>query len=556
MNMNRVLMILLVLLFSFMAVLSAEPLRVACVGNSITAGAGISDAVNDAYPGQLQKLLGENYVVGNFGNSGRTMLKNGDYPLWVEKEFTNALAMNPNIVIILLGTNDSKPYNWIYKDEYVPDYLAMIDTFKTLPANPQIYICKPPPAFSVVYDIRDSVITADIIPMIDQLATLRDVAVIDFYTACADKRSLFPDDIHPNAEGSWEMAKVVYKKLTGIELTQIQDVDVARGKPVTAAALDNCSSPEALTDGDRATKWSCMSSGSAVVDLGTVESIDCFQTDFGVEGQEFGQYYKIDVSIDSNAWSTVVDKSALADSSLRIAVDNIEPVDARYVRLTPIGAVTAVSEAVGAYDFRVLRAAAIHAPVLFIDDIVPGPKFTRFNYYTLPCQNSGYLKVASSSDPANPFTDVKGYRLAAPQKTASTVRPDKGQRYLTKAYYDGVEVISADTVTVDWSISAVESKPELLTPHQYLLQQNYPNPFNPTTTINFELPEAGHITLKVYNLQGVLLKTLASGQLSKGCHTFAWDGTNESGVHVSAGPYLYRLETPSMVLTKKMIFLK
>lgn len=93
-------------------------------------------------------------------------------------------------------------------------------------------------------------------------------------------------------------------------------------------------------------------------------------------------------------------------------------------------------------------------------------------------------------------------------------------------------------------------------PTDFALHQNYPNPFNPSTSIQFDLPKAEQITLKVYNLQGVLVKTLAAGRLSEGYHTFAWDGTNESGAQVSAGPYIYRLETPTMNLTKKMIFLK
>ena len=97
-----------------LSLFSQEPIKVACVGNSITFGSGIPDQVNDSYPAQLQKLLGDGYKVLNCGNSGRTMLKHGDYPLWVEPEFKAAIEMVPDVVIILLGTNDSKPYNWIY----------------------------------------------------------------------------------------------------------------------------------------------------------------------------------------------------------------------------------------------------------------------------------------------------------------------------------------------------------------------------------------------------------------------------------------------------------
>ena len=89
--------------------LSQETTKVAIIGNSITEGTFLTNPAVNSYPGQLAKMLSVNWEVGNFGVSGRTILKNGDFPIWDEQKFTDALNFEPDIVIIMLGTNDSKP---------------------------------------------------------------------------------------------------------------------------------------------------------------------------------------------------------------------------------------------------------------------------------------------------------------------------------------------------------------------------------------------------------------------------------------------------------------
>ena len=89
-----------------------EPTRVACIGNSITYGYGLKNRSEECYPAVLGIMLGENYTVENFGISARTLLNKGDHPYMQEKLFTEARAFHPDIVIIKLGTNDTKPHNW------------------------------------------------------------------------------------------------------------------------------------------------------------------------------------------------------------------------------------------------------------------------------------------------------------------------------------------------------------------------------------------------------------------------------------------------------------
>ena len=209
---QRNLLILISTLVFGLTVNVADAKLVACVGDSITYGAGISNRTYNSYPAQLGRMLQKfdiQWGTRNFGVSGATLLRNGDLPYIRQSAYSQALAAEPDAVIIKLGTNDSKPQNWALKDDFISDYLFLIDSFAELPSRPKIWICYPVPAFIDNFSIRESVIKNEIIPLIDQIAQLRDVAVIDLYTALSDAAALFPDGIHPNAEGAKLMAEAI-----------------------------------------------------------------------------------------------------------------------------------------------------------------------------------------------------------------------------------------------------------------------------------------------------------------------------------------------------------
>jgi len=192
-----------------------ETIRIACIGDSITYGASIKNRVRDCYPAQLGRMLGEKWQARNFGVSGTTLLKKGDLPYWNQQAFKDALAYNPNVVIIKLGTNDTKPQNWKYKDQFATDYTDMIDRFAGLPSSPRIWICRPVPAYGERWGISDTRIKNEAIPQINQVARSKHVPIIDMYEPLSDKPELFPDLIHPNAEGAHGIAKEIYTTLTG-----------------------------------------------------------------------------------------------------------------------------------------------------------------------------------------------------------------------------------------------------------------------------------------------------------------------------------------------------
>ena len=195
---------------------AATARRVACVGNSITDGHGIDMADVQGYPAQLQKILGAGYCVRNFGVSGRTLLNHGDRPYMKEKAWAEAKAFNPDIVVIKLGTNDSKPRNWDnYGKEFAADLQQMVDELKSLPAKPAVYLCCPVASGDARggqgdNQIRDSIVVADIMPAIKEVARKNKLQVIDLHPLIDPKSdSMQRDGIHPTPKGAAAIAKAV-----------------------------------------------------------------------------------------------------------------------------------------------------------------------------------------------------------------------------------------------------------------------------------------------------------------------------------------------------------
>jgi hypothetical protein len=125
---------------------NASAINIACVGDSITQGYLSTNGAT--YPHQLQGMLGSGYKVTNFGAGGRTMLKKGDNPYWRTGPLKQALASKPQIVVLMLGTNDAKYHNWgPLHAEFPVDFKAMIEAFKNVSTSPRIYLMVPPPLY-------------------------------------------------------------------------------------------------------------------------------------------------------------------------------------------------------------------------------------------------------------------------------------------------------------------------------------------------------------------------------------------------------------------------
>ncbi|MEA2699154.1 MAG: acyl-CoA thioesterase [Myxococcales bacterium] len=194
--------------------------KVACVGDSITAGAG-STAGND-YPSVLGRLLGAGWQVRNFGDSGKTMMKMPADPAgesyWLQPRYPASKAFAPAIVVIMLGTNDSKTANWrAGNNMYDADYRAMIGEYQALPSKPKVFAVLPPPSTKPSFTIDGAVIRDQIVPIIRKIArdlpSIELIDVFDAYLPMPDQY-LTDDGVHPNDKGHALLAQTVASALT------------------------------------------------------------------------------------------------------------------------------------------------------------------------------------------------------------------------------------------------------------------------------------------------------------------------------------------------------
>lgn len=195
-----------------------DRIKVACVGNSVTYGYGLKDRAHDAYPVRLQAMLGDKYEVRNFGHSGATLLTQGHNPYVKLPEFRAALDFKADLVVIHLGLNDTDPRNWPHHaDEFIPNYRALIDSFRVANPKAKIWICLMTPIFHdhPRFDSGTRLWHGLIQQRIRQIAATDNVGLIDLYTPLHSHPDLFPDALHPNPEGALILAKTVFSGLTG-----------------------------------------------------------------------------------------------------------------------------------------------------------------------------------------------------------------------------------------------------------------------------------------------------------------------------------------------------
>lgn len=195
---------------------SQKIVKVACVGNSITYGVGASS--NDkCYVSTLGDLLGNDFKVGNFGQSGSTLCRKSYKPYSETQELVLAKNFLPNIVIIALGTNDSQPRVWNIndKDKLETDLKWLCNEFRNLDSNPSIYICLPPYVIdSPRWQHKEAILSDEILPVLKSVAKEEGFKVIDLHSLLYKRNNCFKDNLHPNDLGHNMIAKKIKEVLT------------------------------------------------------------------------------------------------------------------------------------------------------------------------------------------------------------------------------------------------------------------------------------------------------------------------------------------------------
>jgi len=183
----------------------STPIRVACIGDSLTFWT--------QYPNDLWMLLGSNYSVVNFGVGGATVTVNSGKPYINESVFQDAKDFKPDIVIMMLGTNDANPALKPNTSSFVKNYAQLIDEFQQLESKPKVWIVKPPPVFNNGTGLSTENFDTYIIPAIEQVASKTNLPLVDVYTPLLDHSEYFKDGVHLNNEGSLVVANIIYNAL-------------------------------------------------------------------------------------------------------------------------------------------------------------------------------------------------------------------------------------------------------------------------------------------------------------------------------------------------------
>jgi len=176
--------------------------RIACIGDSITEITG--------YPADLQILLGNAYNVRKFGVVGATILLNTDKPYLNQTACSEAEAFQPQVVVIMLGTNDARTNIYPNSENLEANYGMLIAAFQTLKSHPKILVATPPPIYNNTLSLSSSNLVQGVIPRVEQEATTMNVPTVDVFDPLLNHPEYFPDGVHPNVAGAEKIAQIIY----------------------------------------------------------------------------------------------------------------------------------------------------------------------------------------------------------------------------------------------------------------------------------------------------------------------------------------------------------
>lgn len=190
-------------------------IHIVCIGDSITFGAGVVPFQKwHSYPAYLQKQLGKEYQVMNFGLSGRTLMTTGDMPYTEESFYTAALRVPQPHYILMLGSNDARE-KWWNTERFQRELVQLLTS---LQRKGSVTIMLPPKVFpvekkgEVSFGIRDDLLK-EVGAVLSETAKDRGIPVIDLHIFTEQHPEWFPDGVHPNAQGNRQITQYIYHAL-------------------------------------------------------------------------------------------------------------------------------------------------------------------------------------------------------------------------------------------------------------------------------------------------------------------------------------------------------
>lgn len=339
-----------------------EKVRIACVGDSITEGWASSNPDLKSYPAVLQKLLGDRYLVTNYGIGGSTLMRCSDSPYRDKWGYLRSMADKPDVVFLMLGTNDAnRDYNIRRLDGFYADFVSMINEYRQVGAcvvvmtSPELF-CNP-----------NNKNMRRVVAWQKEAATRFGCPVVDINAFSHTRPYLFPDRIHCDDSGYAALAHYIWHTAFGgrlyeVEITSVPGAavtlagvrvpadddgvacftvpggvttahgfhigyhsnkrnvlvdgdmsfdlplesggrELARKCPVTASSYESSNPPERVTDGHESTRWASLGNDDEwiTLDLGDVYDLVgvCLRWETA-----YGKVYEIQVSEDGETFST------------------------------------------------------------------------------------------------------------------------------------------------------------------------------------------------------------------------------------------------------------
>jgi len=189
--------------------------KVACVGDSITWGFSILNPGKHGYPAVLQRLLGDGFEVRNFGHNDAAARLDADTPYASKRAYRESLSWEPDIVILMLGTNDTKPWNW-QPEAFRQGYSYLVDSYLSLPSHPQVVLVAPIRIFRVfnmpILVLNPDTLEEGVRPALREIAAGKKLQLVDLYGLFENARYC-KDGIHPQKRGARMLAEAIFKNV-------------------------------------------------------------------------------------------------------------------------------------------------------------------------------------------------------------------------------------------------------------------------------------------------------------------------------------------------------